>query len=251
MDTANRFTVNAYADASGFLTLRGRPAVQSATAQVFLSGLTVDELPPGPVQATTVLALDMNDRSFAGAAYAAAGFSEFILDGTTTTQTTVTRTYGGLTVTLAGVGVAVDDRERAGAPANSGAFTGSPLLRDYIFAVSGAVGTGMDVTVSGLTAGASYLLELWSFDTSSASTARTSDWTVDGAFLWDNYAFNGANLPATNNDYKMAGVFTANASGQIVISGQLVVNAPAIFLNALRVSSLVRRHRRRPDESNC
>ena len=237
-DTANRFTVNAHADAAGMLILRGRPGVQSVTTQVFLNALTVDELAPLPVMATTVLALDMNDRSFAGAGYTAAGFSEFILDGTTTTQTTATRNYGPLTVTLAGVGVTVDDRERAGLPASSGAFTESALLRDFIFASSGAAGTGMDVTVGGLAANAQYLVELWSLDSGSVTTPRTSDWTVNGALLWDDYAFNGANLPATNNDYKMAGVFIANGSGQLVISGRLVVNAPAIFLNALRLSTV-------------
>lgn len=79
----------------------------------------------------------------------------------------------------------LDDRERSGLPANSGALTDSALLRDFIFAVNGAVGTGLDVKVSGLTANATYLVELWSFDAGSITMSRTSDWTVNGATLWN------------------------------------------------------------------
>jgi Chitobiase/beta-hexosaminidase C-terminal domain/Lamin Tail Domain len=239
-DTANRFTVTAYADTNGTLTLRGRPAAQSATAGVFLNAFTVDELAGAGVTPATVLALDFNDRSFAGAANTQAGFSEFILDGTTTVQATATRSYGAISVTLSGVGVTVDDRERGGLPANAGAFSDSTLLRDFIFASGGAAGTGLDVTVAGLVANATYLVEVWSFDagSSAAPQPRTSDWTANGATLWDDYVFNGGNTPATGNDYKMAGVFTANGSGQILISGRLVVNSPAVFLNALRISTL-------------
>ncbi len=237
-DTANRFTVNALADAAGRLTLRGRPAAAGTTAQVFLNGFTMDELAAPVVQATPVLALDFNDRSFPGASYTAAGFSEFLLDGTTATQTTATRAFGPLSVTLAGSGGTVDDRERLGVPGSNGAFTESQLLRDFIFANGAAAGTGLDVTVSGLTPNATYLVELWSYDPSSSGSVRTSDWTVNGAFLWDDYGFNGANLPATNDDYKMAGAFTASASGQMVISGRVVANAPAVFIDALRLSTL-------------
>ena len=237
-DSANRFSVTAIADATGTLVLRGRPGAQSATASVFLNGFTVDELVNPAVTASTVLALDFNDRSFTGAGYTAAGFTEFIMDGTTAVQTTATRTIGAQTVTVTGSGVTLDDRERTGVPANNGAFTENAQLRDFVFASSGAAGTGLDVTVGGLTANTQYLLEVWSYDPSSGTTVRTSDWTVNGATLWDDYGFNGSNLPVTNNDYKMAGTFTTNASGQLAISGRLVVNGAAVFLNSLRVSSL-------------
>ena len=238
-DSANRFTVTAFADASGNLILRGRPGQQSATASVFLNGFTVDELAASAVSAVPLLAVDFNDRSFAGASYTAAGFSEFVLDGTTATQTSATRTFGARTVTLAGAGVTVDDRERTGIPGNNGAFTDNLLMRDFIFASNGAAGTGMDVTVGGLTPNTQYLVELWSYDSSSGTTVRTSDWTVNGAIIWDDYGFNGSNQPVTNNDYRMSGAFTTNGSGQFVISGRVVVNAPAVFIDALRISSLV------------
>lgn len=240
VDTANRFSVSAYADATGTLILRGRPAQQSATASVYLNGFTVDELAPAAVASTTVLALDFNDRSFAGVGYTAPGFTEFILDGTTAVQSTATRIIGALTVTIAGSGTTIDDRERTGAPANNGAFTENAQLRDFIFATGTVIGSGLDVTVSGLAANSTYLIEAWSFDTgqTAAPQPRTTDWTVNGAPLWDDYVFNGNNFPVTNNDYKMTGAFTTNGSGQFVISARLVVNGPAVFLNSLRISAL-------------
>ncbi len=234
-DSANRFSVTAYADAAGTIVLRGRPGQQSATASVYLNGFTVDELAAPPVSATTLLALDFNDRGAAGAANTMAGFSEFLLSGAEgAAQASTTRTFGAQTVTLAAVGTTLDDRLRA-TPTNSGAFTESLLARDFVFATTTG---GMDITVSGLTAGVTYLLEVWCFDQGNGATVRTSDWTVNGSMLWDDFGFNGALLPTSNNDYKMAGAFAANASGQLIINARLVVNSPAIFLNALRVSSL-------------
>lgn len=235
-DTANRFSVTAYADTNGTLTLRGRPGQQSATNSVFLNGFTVDELAGAPMVATTLLAVDFNDRSATGAANTMSGFSEFLLAGAEgTTQTTTSRTFGAQTVTINAVGATIDDRLRT-TPLNGGSFTESLIARDFIFASSTAA--GLDVIVQGLTANTTYLLEVWSFDSGSATTVRTSDWTVNGAMLWDDYGFNGANLPTANTDYKMTGAFTANASGQLVISARSVANAPNVFINALRISSL-------------
>ena len=237
-DAANRFAISAYADGSGQLVLRGRPALQTATSQIFLNGFTVDELAPAPVQAATVLALDFNQRLNTGAANTQAGFQEFLLTGATSpspVSITVTRTYGAYTATLTPVGGTMDDRHRA-TPGNSGSFTDSLLVRDFVFATSGT--TGLDLRIQGLLPNHGYLLELWSFDTGSPGNVRTSDWTVNGATLWDDYGFNGANAPATNNDSKITGVFTANASGELLISGRVVVNAPAVFLDAVRVSDL-------------
>ena len=235
-DSANRFSVTAYADATGTIVLRGRPGQQLATASVFLNGFTVDELPAAPVIATTLLALDFNDRGAAGAANTMAGFSEFLLSGAEgAAQASTTRAFGAQTVTLAAVGTTLDDRLRA-TPTNSGAFTESLLARDFVFATTTG---GMDITVAGLTAGVTYMLEVWCFDQGNGASVRTSDWTVNGSMLWDDYGFNGLLLPTSNNDYKMVGTFAANGSGQLVITARLAVNSPAIFLNALRVSSLV------------
>ena len=244
-DTANRFAVTAYADATGTLILRGRPGQQSATASVYLNGFTVDELATPAITSVPILAVDFGERELPSAPNVQTDFQEFLLTGaftgtgaTANPQSTASvRTFGAQTVTLLPVGTTVDDRLRS-VPGNSGAFTESPILRDFVFATTSG---GMDVTVAGLTAGTAYLVEVWSFDggSTAAPQPRTSDWTVNGATLWDDYTFNGNNAPATNNDYKMVGAFAANGSGQIVISGRVVVNTPAVFLNALRISSLV------------
>lgn len=236
VDTANRITMTGYADANGLMTLRGRPGVQSATAQVFLNGFTVDESATAPVSAVPVLALDFNDRAATGAANTQAGFSEFTLSGTegTTTASTV-KTYGSLTTTLTAItgSALADDRLRA-TPLNSGAFTESLLMKDFVFGTNLA---GIDFRVQGLPPNTSYSVEVWSFD--SGTAFRTSDWTVNGAMLWDDFAFANTNLPVTNDDYKMTGVFTTSGAGELLLSGRPVVGTGAVvFLNALRISSL-------------
>jgi hypothetical protein len=230
-DAASRFVVSGYADNSGRLILRGRPANPVTTPHVILNGFTVDESADAPPAApSVVLALDFNARTAPGATTTQLGFTECLLNGSGA-QTTVTRTFGSQTVTLTAVGGTIDDRNRA-APTNSGAFTEALIARDFIFAATG----GLDCQIQGLTAGSAYLVELWSFDNLSHTTVRTSQWRVNGGSLWEDYAFNGNVLPATNDDYKMAGIFTANGAGELLITGRVVANSPAVFLNALRVS---------------
>ena len=234
-DMANRFSVTARADESGALVLRGRHSATSATAQIFLNGITVDEQAGAALQPQTVLALDFNQRAGAGAGNTQGGFQEFLLSAASGAQSTPTvRTYGTNTVTLTPVGGSVDDRLRV--LGDSGTFTESALLKDFIF---GSATAGMDVKVQGLTANTAYQVELWSFDTGS-TTVRLSDWTVNGANCWDDYTFNGSNAPSSNNDYKMVGTFTTNSAGELVVSGRFATgNSPSVFLNALRVSTFV------------
>jgi hypothetical protein len=237
-DSSNRFDFTAYADAAGVLTLRGRPSAATSVASVFLNGFTLEDLGETAKSPSTVLAVDFNDRATAGGANTFSGFSEFLMDGTDAagpSSTTTSRAFGALSVYVSPVGGTIDDRARL-TPTNSGAFTESLLLKDFIFATASAA--GLDVRVQGLTPNATYLVELWSFDQGSAGSLRSSDWTTNGTTLWDDYAFNGANLPATDHDYKMAGVFTADPAGELLISGRSVANAPNVFLNALRVSLL-------------
>ncbi len=238
-DTANRFTVTAYPDTNGTITLRGRPSVASTTASVFLNGFTVDESSDAAIVTTEVLAVDFNSRSGTGATHTMSGFSEFVLDGAAlANQSTATvRTFGSRTLTVTPVGGSMNDSLRGSAPnyspVNAGAFSNGQLLRDSIFAVTAA--QGLDVRVQGLTANASYLVEVWSFD-SGLTTLRSADWTVNSAFLWDDYPMNGANLPEENNEYKMAGVFSANASGELLVSGRGSTAQANVFINAIRVS---------------
>ncbi|MEO8354229.1 MAG: hypothetical protein ABI680_21070, partial [Chthoniobacteraceae bacterium] len=235
-DASNSFMISGIADGSGQLILRGRNSSSSRTAQVFLNGFTVEAAPDAPVQATTTLAIDFNDRGNPGAATTQAGFEEFVLSGSEgAAQTSTARTFGAFNVTLTGVGGGMDDRLRT-SPGNAGPFTESLLLRDFVFVNTGA--SGLDARVAGLEPGQAYLVELWAFDTGSTGAGvRASDWTVGGATLWEHYQFNGGNSPDTNNDYKMAGVFPATGAGELVISGRITVGTtPSVFIDALRIS---------------
>jgi hypothetical protein len=238
-DTSNRISVTTYANESGRVILRGRPNAQGTTAQVFLNGFTVDELPDAPVLATPVLALDFNDRAATGGINTQSGFSEFTLTGADgTTPTTTSRAFGTYTAVVTSVGGTLDDRPRT-TPTNSGPFTDSLLVKDFVFTSSVSAGQGVDLRVQGLTANQTYLVELWSFDTGSPG-ARTSDWMVNGSTLWDDYVFNGSNSPATNDDCKMVGAFVASATGELLISGRVLAGAAAasVFLNSVRISDL-------------
>jgi hypothetical protein len=235
-DDADRFTAGAIADGGGRLVLRGRPAAAGSSPQVFLNGLTIEETPAAPLAATVLLALDLNDRSNSGAALTLPGFQEFTLTGANPASqgSPSTRLYGGLSVTLAPAGGSLDDRLRA-TPADSGAFSHALLLRDFVF---GANNSGIDLRIQGLQPNHFYLLEVWSFDTGS-TTLRTSDWTVNGATLWDDYPFAGANLPGNDTDYRLAGAFASDAAGELLLSGRAAGgSSPAVFLNALRLSEL-------------
>lgn len=174
------------------------------------------------------------------------GFQSFVISSNgsvTTTQTTpTTRTFGAYTVTVANSGTpGYNDRLRTG-PANSGAFTESLLLRDFVFSLEATGTSGLDVTISNLAASTTYRVTLWSFDVSSA-TNRASDWSANGMSVTNNYAFNGNVAPTTDSQYRFS--FTANTTpeGTMTISGR---RNPAsvgpsgaadlgVFLNALRI----------------
>ena len=198
-------------------------------------GYTSDPTAP---PSTTVLQVDFNDRANAGNTQS--GFSSFVLTGSDgTTQSTTTRPFGSVSVTLTGAGGSViDDRSRA-TPVNVGTtFTESLLLRDFVFATSTSGTTGLDVAISGLTPLAVYTLTAWSFDSGSTSL-RTSDWTANGIVAAEDYGFDGSVLPTSNNTYKFAVVVAADATGKITLQGRrddLDVQ-PTVFLNAVKLET--------------
>lgn len=200
-------------------------------------GYTSDPTAP---PSTTVLQVDFNDRANNTAGNTQSGFSSFIIAGSDgTTQSTTTRTFGSISVALTGAGGSVfDDRWRGTSPANSGAFTESQLLRDFVFATSTSGTTGLDAAITGLTPLAVYTLTAWSFDPGS-TTLRTSDWTANGIVAAEDYGFDGGSLPTSNNTYKFAVVVAADATGKITLQGRRddLDLQPTVFLNALKLET--------------
>src|SRR6185503_17079752 len=89
------------------------------------------------VAASPLLALDINERGTAAAATTQAGFTSFVINSnvsSTTIQTqATTRVFSGISVTVSNTApFGYDDRLRS-TPVNSGTFTDSLLLRDFVF----------------------------------------------------------------------------------------------------------------------
>jgi hypothetical protein len=190
-----------------------------------------------------VLMLDVNERGADAAATTKAGFTSFVINSNVSssaiqTQAT-TRVIGGVTVTVSNTApLGYDDRLR-GTPVNSGAFSDSLLLTDFIFSREDTGTGGLDVTIAGLAVNRLHRLTVWSFDSGSPGN-RVSDWTANGTVVTNGYTFNGSTLPTSNDQYRFAFDATADGSGKIVISGR---RNPAsatfgVFLNALEVDTL-------------
>lgn len=196
---------------------------------------------------TTLLALDFNERGIDPTALTQTGFSSFIINSNVsaaTIQTQATaRVFGDISVTVSNTSpFGYDDRPRP-TPANSGAFTESLLLRDFIFSLDRTGTGGLDVTIEGLTPNQLHRLTVWSFDVGSVGN-RASDWSANGVPATNNYAFNGANLPVANEQYQFTFDAAADSAGRIWIAGRRnpasvsASGAPefGVFLNALRLS---------------
>lgn len=196
--------------------------------------------------ASPLLALDINERGQNAAAIAAttqSGFTSFVINsnaGTGTIQTqATTRMFGGITVTVSNTApFGYDDRLRA-TPVNSGAFTESLLLRDFIFSRDDVGTGGLDVTISGLVPNQAHRFTVWSFDTSSPGN-RVSDWWANGLPMINDYTFSGANLPSTNEQYRFLFDASADGSGKILLSGRCDTASATfgVFLNAMRIDTL-------------
>ena len=210
-----------------------------------------------PALAQPILSLDFGDRDGTGGPGLPlqSGFQPFVLDnsqGNTTIVPNTTRAFGALSVTVSATGTNItglDDRVRT-VPTDTGAFTNSGLLQDFIFAVhSGTttVGTdeGLNVRITGLTPNSLYSLRLWSYDNSS-NPARVSDWFVNNgtAPVVAGYSFTGSVLPTDNNADTFSFLATADASGQLLLSGRAAASVSGtasngthnVFLNGLQIA---------------
>ncbi len=193
------------------------------------------------VTAASLLALDVNERG--QAPLTQGGFTSFVINsngGSTVSQSLPTaRTFGAITVTVSNTtGFNYDDRLRSG-PANSGAFTESLLLRDFIFSLDSAGTGGLDINVTGLAANQNHRLTVWSFDGQSSGD-KVSNWYANGVLVNQDYTFNSLVLPTSNEQYRFSFESAANGSGRILLSGRrdTTSSSTGVYLNALKIESL-------------
>jgi hypothetical protein len=192
------------------------------------------------VTAAALLALDVNERG--QAPLTQAGFTSFVINsngGNTVSQSLpTTRTYGAITVTVSNTpGFNYNDLLRT-PPANSGAFTESLLLRDFLFSLDTGTG-GLDINITGLAANQNHRLTIWSFD-GQTSGDKVSDWYANGLLVKQDYTFNSSVLPTSNDQYRFSVESVANGSGRILLSGRrdATSSSTGVYLNALKIESL-------------
>ncbi len=197
-----------------------------------------------------LLSVDFNERVTNEPAFTLAGFQSFVLNSNVSvtaiqTQAT-TRVFGALTVTVSNTApLGYDDRHRL-TPLNSGTFTDSLLLRDFIFSREATSTGGLDVAVSGLASNAPFQITVWAFD-SSSSGGRCANWFANGLLVKDKHRFNGSTAPASNNDYKFTFSATSDALGRVLLSGRRDPTSTntagvadlGVFLNAFQINELL------------
>ena len=195
-----------------------------------------------------ILSVDIGDISGSDVQ---AGFDEFLIGGEIAAGTSVSQTFGGITLDVAAVGEKAQDRLRPG-PSDGGALTTSALYRDFVFSYSKDVGSGLDVTVSGLDANTQYNVTLWSFDIlSNAMDGRFSDWTANGAIAQEDYMFSGSGgsvptTPTADGDNSFTMQITSDASGAILLEGRWDTKSDSVagnpdfgvFLNGIQVTEI-------------
>jgi hypothetical protein len=203
----------------------------AVTSQVAL--LTVTPYTP----ATNGIVLNV-DFGLTGSPNPQPGFDEMTIGMSPTN-------FGGVGVTLAGIGTTLADRNRtAGAmvPTNALFMTQAAIYNDFIFANnSTADGTGLSILIERLAPNTKYGLTLWSFDPQSAG-ARVSDWfeVASGTtnVLQLGYTFD-ANSPPTNDfEQTLGGVVTSSAAGKLQIMGLRNGGTSfSVFLDAIRLEA--------------
>lgn len=171
------------------------------------------------------------------------GFEQFLIEGEDEAQTTTSRTFGSVEVTISHSNPDVnvmEDRIRA-EPTNAGDFTEQELLRDFLFARGTAPADGLDILIENLMPRSVYDVRIWSFDTLSAGV-RTSDWTARGAIthvVQDDYTFDGNEVPpdpVDNDVYAFDFMTVTDEAGALLIEGRWQGGGCCgVFLNGMSI----------------
>jgi hypothetical protein len=193
--------------------------------------LTVTLRPAPPAQ----LKIDFNNTGQDTAAETEVGFDSFVIP--TVGPGPVMKRYGGVDLTVTGVGANLESRRRA-TPTNDVNFTEQQLFQDFLFARDAALDQGMDIVIEFLEPNTLYAVTLWSFDSGSTGN-RVSDWTANGSLVQSAYTFNGSTLPTTNGQYRIRFNVTSDIEGKILIQGRRSASASGninVFVNALTIA---------------
>jgi hypothetical protein len=202
----------------------------SVTSQVATVTVTLRPDPP------TQLSVDFNNTGQETVAETEAGFQSFAISGIGFGP--YTRSYGGVDLTLASVGAVNLESRRRALPTNNETFSQEQLLRDFVFARDTTTDQGMDLTAEYFKPNTTYTVALWSFDNSSVTLDRVSDWFANGVPVRSGYSFFGSNLPTSNDQYRFSFSAVSDADGKIVISGRRSPSAGGslnVFLNAVEI----------------
>lgn len=201
-----------------------------ATSQV--ATLTVTLRPPPPAD----LRVDFADTANDIPANTEPGFTSFSIPTIGTGP--FTKSFEGADVTLTAIGTTMETRKRA-APVNSGAFTQERLLQDFVFTRDADPNQGLDVAVEFLEPNTQYDGSVWSYDNTSVTLDRISDWSANSVPVRTGYTFFGSNLPVDNDTFRFTFTTTSDAAGKILIQGRRSASAGGtlnVFLNALTLT---------------
>jgi YHYH protein len=200
--------------------------------------LTINSLVAATRLGAAVLSVDINAASQAGNTQT--GFDP--LTAPVGTFTIMNGTFGGVALTVAGLGESLSSLVRAlptnNISTNAPKLTSAALYQDFMFGGNN-VGNGLAVTLSGLTAFQTYSVKIWSFDSGSTGS-RVSDWTANGLLVAEKFTFDGSELPTDANESAFSFTVTASSSGGIYITGihdASQAAGTAVFLNAIQVST--------------
>lgn len=145
------------------------------------------------------------------------------------TSGTVAKTFGDYTVTVYQGAGAIGGRDR-GTVTETGAFTYGDLLRDGVTQIAGSTSstptstnpTATTFSISGLTAGATYSIQIWSWNKGNdAGTVFAWYDTTGGTGTGTSASLLGSitntqnALPADNNSYSVSATVVADSSGTL------------------------------------